>query len=547
MGKRRELRKIVAWCMAYLLQQLLEISARRTPDAVAVVCGDAAISYRRLDETADRLAHTLQMRGVCRGDRVGIYLSKSVESLEAIFGILKAGAVYVPLDPGAPVKRVAFIIGNCAMKALVTSRKKLEGLKSVLADRPSPDSVVLTDDGVTEEGGAWVDRVVTWAETMGAPGGWLQEAQPVIEDDLAYILYTSGSTGEPKGVMISHRAALTFVDWAASHFSITPSDRVSNHAPLHFDLSIFDIFSAIRAGAAVVLVPEELSVFPLDLADFIENERITIWYSVPSVLTALVLHGGLHRHRFASLAKILFAGEVFPIRYLRQLKAAIPHAQYYNLYGPTETNVCTVYPIQEIAPERVEAVPIGAACANTDVFAVNERNQIVRPGEVGELYVRGPSLMKGYWGLPEKTKQTLVLYPVGSSGLEEVVYRTGDLVKTDQDGNYVFLGRRDNMIKSRGYRIELGEIETVLYSHPDVEEVAVLAIPDERIGNVIKAIVVRKAGSRATKGEIESFCAERIPKYMIPGSIEFCTGLPKTSTGKIDRTLLMQHREGRSD
>ncbi|HWU39041.1 MAG TPA: AMP-binding protein, partial [Candidatus Acidoferrum sp.] len=212
-----------------------------------------------------------------------------------------------------------------------------------------------------------------------------------------------------------------------------------------------------------------------------------------------------------------------------------------------ETNVCTFYPVTDVPADSSEPFPIGRACANTEVCVVTERNELARRGEVGELYVRGPSLMKGYWGDPEKTKRVLVSHPVPSPLGEEIVYRTGDLVIQAPDGNYVFLGRRDNMIKSRGYRIELGEIESALYSHPEVEEAAVIGIPDEEIGNQIKAVVVIRNPTESAEGDLRSFCAERIPKYMIPGIVEFRSALPKTSTGKIDKTRLRQeHLEGRS-
>jgi amino acid adenylation domain-containing protein len=340
--------------------------------------------------------------------------------------------------------------------------------------------------------------------------------------------------------MISHRASLTFVSWACATFGLQATDRVSSHAPLHFDLSIFDLFATIKAGGTVVLVPEELSIFPVNLADFIEEQRIAVWYSVPSVLTRLVLHGELKRHRFSALHTVLFAGEVFPLKYLRQLTALLPHPRYFNLYGPTETNVCTYYPVSELPPEWTEPLPIGRACANTDTFAVTDQGTIASAGEVGELYVRGPTLAKGYWGLPERSKEVFVANPIRPVLWEEKVYRTGDLVRVLADGNYLFLGRRDNMIKSRGFRIELGEIEAVLYRHPAIEEAAAIPVPDELAGNLIKAIIVTRPGQTPTRGDLEHFCAERLPRYMVPSMIEYAASLPKTSTGKIDRPLLIK-------
>ncbi len=522
--------------MDYLLDQWLTESARRYPRRVAVSFKSRGLSYEELHEQSSRLAALLRARGVRHGDRVGIYFHKSLESIVSIFGILKAGGVYVPLDPNSPPRRVAFIIQNCDMRALITTTQKLEGLRSMTGGNGWPEAVVLAD-GAGQGEPAWLgSKARSWGASPVAPAKPAAEPNRT-ETDLAYILYTSGSTGEPKGVMLTHRHALTFVEWACETFHIGPDDRLSNHAPLHFDLSILDIFCAIKAGATVALVPEGLSTFPIRLAEWIQEERITIWYSVPSALILLLLHGQLQRFPFDCLRTVLFAGEIFPVKYLRALMQAIPHAEFYNLYGPTETNVCTFYKVPPLAQDRVQPIPIGKACANADVFALNEQGRLIRPDEEGELHVRGSLLTKGYWADPDRTRRVLLpnrLQP----HFEEQVYRTGDIVTVDEDGNYILIGRRDHMVKSRGYRIELGEIETALYSHPHVREAAAVAIPDEQIGNRIAAFVVLDTPDGMTSGDLKRFCAERVPQYMVPETIEFRQALPKTSTGKIDRQLL---------
>jgi non-ribosomal peptide synthetase component F len=237
---------------------------------------------------------------------------------------------------------------------------------------------------------------------------------------------------------------------------MTEDDRISRHAPLHFDLSIFDIFSSCRAGATIILVPEGSATFPVQLTRLIERQRITVWYSVPSVLTLLVLYGNLAASDLSCLRTIIFAGEVFPVKYLRRLMTILPQARYLNWYGPTETNVCTSYEVPLLDPERTTPIPIGKACANTEVFAVNNAGEkVTKPGESGELYVRGPSLMQGYRGHSEKTAKVLMHNPF-QLHFHELVYKTGDIVTLDADGNYVYLGRQDGMIKTRGYRVELG-------------------------------------------------------------------------------------------
>ena len=514
--------------MAYLISQLLANSARRYPEQIAVLHEQRQYTYQELDEASNCLAQRLRAAGVVRGDRVGLYLEKSLEAVAALFGILKLGAAYVPLDTAAPAQRIAYIIANCTMKAVVSTTAKFAALQEPLAaqgHRP----VALALDDKTDDETAWQT-----SDSSEVPDPCL------IENDLAYILYTSGSTGQPKGVMISHRAALTFVNWACAAFDVQSSDRVSNHAPFHFDLSTFDLFATIKAGGTVVLVSPALSLFPHTLAKFIAEQRITIWYSVPSALTRLVLYGKLSQFDYSALRTILFAGEVFPVKYLRQLMELIPHAAYHNLYGPTETNVCTWYTVPPLSAERTAPIPIGKPCANSEILVLDENANLAVPGTGGELCVRGPGLMTGYWGLPERTAQALprhIIYPhLGP----EPIYRTGDLVRTEADGNYLYLGRRDNQIKSRGYRIELGEIEAVLYSHPAIEEAAVIPIPDDEIGNQIKALVVLREGQSLNRHTLEAYCATRLPKYMIPHQVEVRTALPKTSTGKVDKTQLRQ-------
>jgi amino acid adenylation domain-containing protein len=519
--------------MTYLLPQILNESARRFPENIAVWAQNRTLTYRELEERSNQLAHLLRARGIKKGDRVGLYFSKSVESVISMFGVLKAGVAYVPLDPHAPVRRIEYIIGNCGLKALITTHSKLQTLASGIL----PDSgFTLLLDG--SDALFKTDDAICWDALSAFPSSY-PPACDFIETDLAYILYTSGSTGDPKGVMISHRNALTFINWCAETFRIRPDDRLSNHAPHHFDLSVFDIYNSILAGAAVHMISEEVALFPARLAEFIEEHRITVWYSVPSALIYLLLHGDLAHHSLNSLRMILFAGEPFAIKYLRQLAGNIPGAELYNLYGPTETNVCTYYCVDRSVLQQLDQLPIGKACSNTDVFAVNEDGKLISPGETGELCVRGPSVTKGYWADREKTQRAVVRNPF-QAHFSEDIYRTGDVVMLDEHGTYWYVGRRDSMIKSRGYRIELGEIETALYAHTAVKEAAVVAMPDQEIGNRIKAFVCTLQPGMLTKFDLQTHCASRIPKYMVPESIEFCEELPKTSTGKVDRKRLAQ-------
>ncbi len=556
------------------LPELLAASAARLPDKDAVVgpsvaaggsaggspggsagasasAPDTRLTYRDLDRASSRVARALIDRGVRRGDRVALYLHKSVESVVALYGAMKAGAAYVPLDPFGPPRRQAYILRNCGVRALLTAGDMLELLGEAFpADLPADESpletlIFLDGDAPALAGGLRRARAVSRREIDALPETAAAAAAgaATTDRDLAYILYTSGSTGDPKGVMITHRNSLTFVEWAAERLGLRDDDRVSSHAPLHFDLSTFDIFATHLAGATLHLVPERAATFPIQIARFIAGNRISVWYSVPSILTSLVTRVTLADYDLSALRLVLFAGEVFPTKYLRAMMEAVPSATYFNLYGPTETNVCTYHEVRSLDPSQAEPVPIGKAIEGIEAFAVDDAGRVVGPGETGELFVRGDCVAKGYWGDPERTARTLRQNP-RHDDYDDPVYRTGDLVRMEADGSFVFLARIDAMVKVRGYRVELGEIETALVNHPEVREVCALAVADDEGGNRLKVVIVASRAGALTEKEVRAHCRERIPHYMIPEIVEFRDALPKTSTGKIDRTRLAREASG---
>jgi len=514
-----------------LIHQFLDRSARISPQHPAVEEDEGGtVTYQDLATLSDRLRDRLRHMGVHRGARVGIYMGKSIDAVASIFGVLKTGAAYVPVDPGAPVTRNAYILNDCSIGAVLVENCFAERLRAELGGGETPPFLILERTG----GGLSLKRALDSLEEKEP--ALVVETEVVSPDDLAYILYTSGSTGKPKGVMLSHRNAVSFIDWCSNVFEPDEKDRLSSHAPFHFDLSILDIYVPIKHGATLVLIGAEIGKDPVRLAALISEKRITRWYSTPSILSLLAQYGRLRQRDYSALQTVLFAGEVFPIKHLRALKTLLPRPKYFNLYGPTETNVCTFYEIPEHIPdERTQPYPIGKVCSHLQAIVVDKEGQAVPAGEEGELCINGPGVMQGYWNLPERTAGAFLIDASGRHW-----YKTGDIVAQGTDGNYLYIGRRDRMVKKRGYRIELGEIEVGLYRHPAVKEAAVIAQSDEN-GVRLKAFLsCKEAENRPSLIDLKRFCAENLPIYMVPDLFVFRDILPKTSTEKIDYQKLQE-------
>jgi amino acid adenylation domain-containing protein len=536
------------------LSQLLDEAVRRRPEHAAALDENGRIlSYGELARGADRLAARLARWGVSRGDRVGLWLPKSLQAVTAIHGILRSGAAYIPVDPTGPASRSVGIFAASGVKAVVVSVPLATDLReSWEGPGPLPRLILVdTDTSVDasqvgclpsettdlEPGDArWIDIM-----TDDAPAPLPPERDP---DDLAYILFTSGSTGRPKGVMLSHQNAFTFLDWCQGALGPwSNDDRFLSQAPFHFDLSIFDLFLSCRNAATLVVVGESLAREPARLGEFLKAQPASVWYSAPSILALLTEHGGLDRPGFIAPRLVLFAGEVFPIRPLRRLRQLWLGSDFWNLYGPTETNVCTAYRIPDSIPEdRTEPYPIGAVCSPLRARIVDEEGQPVPPGTLGELLIAGPGVTRGYFGQPELTASAFQCDAEGCRW-----YRTGDLVVDDGSGCYQFHGRRDRMVKKRGYRIELGEIESAIYRHGGVDRAAVIASADEA-GVSISAFIALKPEHKKSIIAMKRHCTAYLPHYMVPDRITFVGSLPSTSTDKVDyqRLKAMAERETES-
>jgi acyl-coenzyme A synthetase/AMP-(fatty) acid ligase len=337
-------------------------------------------------------------------------------------------------------------------------------------------------------------------------------------------------------VTISHENALAFTRWARARFDVGPSDRAAGVAPFHFDLSTFDLYSTLEGGGTVVLIPEDVALFPAALAAHLESRAPTILYLTPSTIAGMLARGDLASKRFPALRLLLFAGEVFQPRHLSAFMSAFPGVRLSNLYGPTETNVCTYYEVpRELRWSDSETLPIGSKCSGDELRIVDLDGSEVPRGQEGELLACGGSIMLGYWNRPEQTEKSFVVDEEGKRW-----YRTGDVVADEGGGSLRFLGRRDRMVKRRGYRVELGEIESALYRHPHVAEAATVALPDPESGVLIKAFLSWSGGSPPSMIELKQFCASNLPQYMVPDRFELLHELPKTSTDKVDYQTLVR-------
>jgi amino acid adenylation domain-containing protein len=504
------------------LVDYLEASARQYGERTAIVDPDGSrMTYRELDDAADRIAGFLVDSGVKPGDRVGVVVPKGITAITAFFGAMKARAAYVPADYTAPAARNATILSDCEVRVAFLGAE-YKAILNAWGDAPRPSVVVVASTGETN---ATDSPVVPWSEAV-SHGPVRIDGRT--RDELAYILYTSGSTGIPKGVMLTHDNALSFVDWCSEVFEPTPDDRFSSHAPFHFDLSILDIYVSLKHGAELHIVSENLGKAPKELAEFIAARKLTMWYSTPSILALLAQFGDLESRDYSRLRVVNFAGEVFPVKHLRHVTQLWPHAEYYNLYGPTETNVCTYARIPLPVPEdRTIPYPIGWPCSHCEALVLDDDREVT-PGEEGLLWIAGASVFPGYWNRPEQNAKAFI----ERDGRRW--YNTGDVVRLDAAEGYLYVGRRDRMVKRRGYRIELGEIEKGIYQHPAIEEVAVIGASDDAGVRIVAFLSARTAQQRPSIIELKTFCARNLPSYMSPDVFTFVEALPRTSTNKVD-------------
>ena len=527
-----------------LLVENLHRTANGRPEWAAFRCGSEELSYGQLVEHSNRLAAALRARGVGPGDRVGILQGKGIDNPVAVYGIMTAGAAYVPLDPAAPVARLASIVADGAIDHLVSDEERMAKAVKVAA----ASGRAITIYGVDRSAG--VDALASSAAHSDAgPIELVSRAEvaaqdpssgtlPADPDDPAYIIFTSGSTGAPKGIVHTHRSGSAYATMAAELYGLTGDDRLSNFPPLHFDQSTFDFFSGPLVGATTVIIGKEHQLVPASLAQLIEDERLTIWYSVPLALVQLLLYGVLHERDHSSLRWVIYGGEPFPLKHLRALMDRWPEARFSNCYGPAETNQCTYHHLEPLTDDDVASgagVPIGAACPGTEVVVVDGADRPVPSGEQGQLLVTSPTTMQGYLGRADLDHRAFH-HTDGPDGRTRW-YRTGDLVRHRADGALEFLGRADRQIKTRGVRVELDEVEAVLSNHDAVEEAAVAPVPDED-GVAVAAWVSVRSGHDLDPAGLRRHAARHLARPAVPATIAVVEDFPRTTSGKIDYRAL---------
>ncbi len=504
------------------LTDLLEESAARNPDAEAVVFEDVRLTYRELNERANRLAHLLATNGVRCGDTVALAIPRSVELIVALWAILKAGACYLPVDPDYPDERIAFMLRDADPSLLLTVRST----QHVAGPVPS-----LVLDAVE------TDVAMEWHPAHNPADA--DRGAPLTPDHPAYVIYTSGSTGRPKGAVIPHRGIVNRLCWMQDRFRLTAEDRVLQKTPSGFDVSVWEFFWAHLAGACLVVARPEGHRDPAYIADVIAAQAVTTLHFVPSMLGAFLTHvedDAAARAGVRVLRRVVCSGEALGADLVQRFRAAMADTTgLYNLYGPTEASV-DVTCWDCAAPAGAGGVPIGAPVWNTRLYVLDAALRPVPPGAVGELYLAGVQLAHGYLGRPGLTAERFVADPFGPPGTR--MYRTGDLAAWRADGNLDFLGRVDHQVKIRGLRIEPGEIEEVLGAHPAVAEAAVLARQDQPGVTRLVAYVVARDDSGEVPDGLREHLAARLPDYMVPAAFVGLAALPLTPNGKLDRRAL---------
>jgi amino acid adenylation domain-containing protein len=517
--------------------EMLSEYAQNSPENEALVCGEKRLTYADTDRISDQIANYLYSIGIKKGDRVGISMRKCVEYICCLFGIMKSGACYVPIDHEFPLQRKMQIIKDCDIQILICDNNITD---CVVADRAVFSEIkhmLFLGNGETLKA---ENIEIQQFEALAAGEQSFKVPVDICDNDLIYVMYTSGSTGKPKGVMVTHGNIKVFVDWCVDKLQIEPQDRILNTAPFTFDLSGLDIFNSFHSGATMIIVEDQRMINMVFYT--ISQEQVTFVSTVPTLIGAMVQTPQIFkRYNLESVRTFITGAALCPPIFMMKLHEHLPKAKLYNLYGPTEAAIYCLY--HEIDPKNLDKdtpLPIGIPFENTEAYIIDHNGNEAVKGEPGEIVLRGSHVSPGYFGNEKQTKMAFRPFTL-LPHLNENVYYTGDIGRQDEKGLFYFLGRKDDLIKSRGFRIELNEIEIALSGLDDkLHEFAAVAIPDPINENLIYAAVVPKNSIRISEDEIINHCVLKIPSYMVPEKVVFFKSLPKTSSGKISRKEIVK-------
>ncbi len=523
--------------MAELLQDLVARQARFRPDSPAVVLEDEKLSYGELEKLACQIARALKLQGCCRGDRVCLLVSKSPVAVAAVLGIYKADCVCVPLDPASPPARLWKILSLCRTRWLLCADGFARILRELLRHPdPKPPLTIgwLDPEPPGHDGPKTSFSLADLCTLPTAP-----VAHRNLSHDAAHIFFTSGPSGVPKGVVITHANVLHLIGWATRYFGMSSSDHMSGDSPLYFDSSMLDLFGTFAVGAELHLVPPHVKLIPHHLAGWVRRSRLTQWLSAPSVLDYMATFDAVRPGDFPTLRRLMWCGEAPPTPSLIYWMERLPHVSFTNLYGPTETTIASSYYTVPHCPRDPAALlPIGTVCDGGELLVLDRNLQQVPRGEIGELYIRGPGLSPGYWLDPAATRHAFLPNP-HSRDPKDRIYRTGDLARVGDDGLLHLVGRSDSQIERRGYRVELREIEAALHALGSLRECAVVPIRSrgsERIR--IGCGYVARTDRDVTPATLRRELRKTLPSYMIPGDWLTLQELPRRADGRIDRRKL---------
>lgn len=507
------------------VEDFLRHSAARLPDKTALVVGERRISYAELDELSTSLAAGLAANGVRRDDRVLIYLDNGWEAAVAIFAVLKAGATFSPINPSTKPDKLAFIAGNCEARAIITQSRLAGAVAQAIVEGAQFSAIISAGDSALLPQAVQLETLLAASAQAPIHGG--------IDSDLAMLIYTSGSTGRPKGVMMNHRNIEAAATSITTYLENTEDDIILNVLPLAFDYGLYQLLMAVKLGATLVI--EKSFAFPAAIFEVMRREKVTGLPLVPTMAAMILNMKDLEPGSFPDLRYISNTAAALPPAHIERLRVLLPGTTIFSMYGLTECKRCTYLP-----PSRLDDKPgsVGIAIPNTEAFVVDDEGQRVAPGEIGQLVIRGPHVMQGYWQNSEATEKAL---RPGPNPWEKVLY-TGDLFYADDEGFLYFVGRTDDIIKTRGEKVAPKEVEAVLVSCPGVVEAVVIGKADPVLGHAIHAIVV-KSDPDLGERDVIRHCARHLEDFMVPKSIEFRDSLPKTDTGKVSRRLAAESLE----